>query len=215
MTAVAPHAGQPVMTFGPPLQRARAAVIAVHGRNATPRNILDLAPLIGNDAVRFVAPAAEGGTWYPNGFMFPIGQNEPGITSGISVVHALIDELVAGGIATERIVLMGFSQGACLSSTAAQRRPARYGGLLLFSGALIGPPGTAWNEDGDFAGTPVFLGCSDVDGHIPADRVRESAALFERMGANVTMRLYPGMGHTVNEDEITFARDLLRTLADG
>jgi predicted esterase len=211
--AVAPHAGQPVTAYGAPLGAARAVVIAVHGRNAAPKNILDLAPMIGNARTAFVAPAAAGGTWYPQSFLAPIEQNEPGITSGISVLHALIDDVVAHGVPTDRIVLLGFSQGACLACTAAQRRPARYGGVIVFSGALIGPPGTRWSEDGDFAGTPVFLGCSDVDGHIPAERVQESAALFARMGASVTTRLFPGMGHLVNEEEVVVARDLLATVA--
>jgi len=213
--SLAPHAGQPVVTLGAPLGAARVVVIALHGRNAAPRNILDLAPAIGNDRVTFVAPAAAGGSWYPLSFLSPIEANEPGITSGIAVIHGLIDDAIAAGVHAERIVLLGFSQGACLAATAAQRRPARYGGALVFSGGLIGPPGTAWNETGHFGGTPVFLGCSDVDGHIPAERVRESAALFERMGANVTMRLYPGMGHLVNEEEVAFARDLLAALAEG
>jgi phospholipase/carboxylesterase len=213
--ALPPHAGQPVATYGAPLGAGRVVVIAVHGRNAAPKNILDVAPLIGNDGVTFLAPAAAGGSWYPQSFLAPIAQNEPGITSGISVVHALIDDVVARGIPADHVVLLGFSQGACLASTAAQRRPMRYGGVIAFSGALIGPPGTAWSETGDLAGTPVFLGCSDVDHHIPADRVRESAALFERMGATVTMRLYPGMGHLVNDDEVAFARGLLDTLAAG
>lgn len=213
--AVAPHAGQLVVTMGPPLGEGRVVVIAVHGRGAAPRNILDLAPAIGNDQVTFLAPAAMGNAWYPKGFMSRIEENEPGITSGISVIHGLIDEAIAAGVPTERIVLMGFSQGACLSSTAAQRRPARYGGVLVYSGGLIGPPGTVWSADGNFAGTPIFLGCSDVDGHIPADRVRESAAHLERMGAVVTLRLYPGMGHAINEEEVGVGRELLRGLADG
>ena len=213
--AVAPHAGQPVVTMGAPLGAGRVVVIAVHGRGAAPGNILDLAPAIGNAHVTFLAPAAAGGTWYPKGFMAPVAENEPGITSAISVVHTLIDDAVAHGVPAERIVLMGFSQGACLSVTAAQRRPARYGGVLVYSGGLIGPPGVHWDADGDFAGTPVFLGCSDVDGHIPADRVRESATHLEQMGAAVMLRLYPGMGHTINDDEVVFGRELLATLAAG
>lgn len=213
--AVGPHAGQPVVAMGAPLGEGRVVVIAVHGRGATPANILDLAPAIGNELVTFLAPAALGGTWYPKGFMAPIEENEPGITSAISVVHALIDDAVARGVPTGRIVLMGFSQGACLSVTAAQRRPVRYGGLLVYSGGLIGPPGTQWSAKGDFAGTPVFLGCSDVDGHIPAARVRESAAYLERMGAAVTLRLYPGMGHSINDEEMAVGRGLLEELAAG
>ena len=211
-TAVEPHAGQPVARAGAPLANARAAVIMIHGRGAGPRNILDLVPVIGQPGVAYVAPAASGGTWYPKSFMAPIAENEPGISSGIAVVHALIDEVVGAGIATERILLLGFSQGACLTCTAAQRRPDRYGGVIAFSGGLIGPPGTVWAEHGDFGSTPVFFGCSDVDAHVPETRVRESAAVFERMGATVTTRIYPGMGHLVNDDEAAFARDLLAQL---
>jgi predicted esterase len=210
---IAPHAGQPVLRSGAPLTGARAAVIMIHGRGAGPRNIMDLAPMIGHPNAAYLAPGAAGGTWYPQSFMAPIEQNEPGITSGISVVHALIDEVIASGIPAERIMLLGFSQGACLACTSGQRRPNHYGGIIAFSGGLIGPPGTAWTENGSFRSTPVFFGCSDVDAHVPETRVRESAAVFQRMGAQVTTRIYPGMGHLVNEDEMGFARHLLTRLA--
>ena len=207
-----PHAGQPVLTRGKPLGEGRAVVIMVHGRNASPENILDLAPAFANPDVTYVAPAAAGGTWYPLGFMSPIEKNEPGITSGIAVIHGLIDDALRLGVETERIVLLGFSQGACLASTAAQRRPAHYGGVIAYSGGLIGPSGTVWSEQGSFSETPVFFGCSDRDAHIPEERVRSSATLFERMGATVTLRIYPEMGHLVSEDEIVFTRELLRTI---
>ncbi len=213
--ALPPHAGQPRLTAGAPLHEARAAVILLHGRGAWAQGIIGLADAIAVDAVHFVAPNAVGGTWYPTSFLSPLALNEPGITSGISVVHALIDEIVATGIGAERVVLCGFSQGACLASTAAQRRPQRYGGVLAFSGGLIGPPGVSWREERSFAGMPAFFGCSDVDPHIPESRVRESAALFERLGAQVTTRIYPGMAHTVNDDEVAFARDLLSAIATG
>lgn len=212
-TLVAPHGGQPVLRAGVPLPQARAAIIMIHGRGAGPANILDLAPVIGHPGVAYIAPAASGGTWYPKSFMAPIEENEPGISSGIAVVHSLIDEIGAAGIPLERIVLLGFSQGACLTSTAAQRRPARYGGIIVFSGGLIGPPGTVWSEEGRFQSTPVFFGCSDVDAHVPERRVRDSAAVYERMGAAVTTRIYPGMGHLVNDDEIAVARDLVASVA--
>jgi predicted esterase len=208
-----PHAGQPIQRAGAALDNARAAVIMVHGRGAGPANILDLVRVIGQPDVAYLAPAASGGAWYPRGFMSAIADNEPGISSGIDVVHGLIDDIVAGGIPAERVMLLGFSQGACLACTAAQRRPTRYGGVIVLSGGLIGPPGISWNETGDFQSTPVFFGCSDVDGHVPASRVRESAAAFERMNASVTTRIYPGMGHLVNDDEASFTRDLLATLA--
>ena len=208
-----PHAGQPVVRAGVPLASARVAVITVHGRGAGPANILDLVPRIGHPGVCYLAPAASGGTWYPKSFLAPIPENEPGISSGISVVHALIEEVIATGIPADRVVLLGFSQGGCLTSTAAQRRPDRYGGVIVFSGGLIGPPGTVWDEEGSFRSTPVFFGCSDTDAHVPEGRVRESATVFERMGAAVTTRIYPGMGHLVNDDEASFARDLLARLA--
>ena len=195
-----------------PLPRARVAVVMVHGRGAGPANILDLVPRIGHPDAAYLAPAASGGTWYPKSFMAPSEENEPGISSGIAVVHSLIDQVIDAGIPGERIMILGFSQGACLACTAAQRRPARYGGVIAFSGGLIGPPGTTWNEQGDFESTPIFFGCSDVDPHVPEPRVRESAAVFQRMGAEVTTRIYPGMGHLVNEDEASFARDLLAQL---
>ena len=210
---IPPHAGRPVVRLGAPLAAARAAVIMIHGRDAAPKNIVDLVPAIEQPEVAYLAPAAAGGTWYPLGFMAPIEQNEPGITSGISVIHSLIDEVLAAGVRAEHVMLLGFSQGACLACTAAQRRPRRYGGVMIFSGGLIGPPNSAWSEDGGFHSTPVFLGCSDVDSHVPESRVRETAAVFLRMGADVTTRIYPGMGHLVNDDEIAVARGLLARLA--
>ena len=185
----------------------------IHGRGARPESILELVPHIGHPDAAYLAPAASGGTWYPKSFMAPTDENEPGISSGIEVVHSLVDEIIAAGVSTERIMLLGFSQGACLMCTAAQRRPDRYGGVVAFSGGLIGPPGTVWTGQGSFQSTPAFFGCSDVDAHVPETRVRESAAVYERMGANVTVRIYPGMGHLVNEEEIAFARDLLSQLA--
>lgn len=209
-----PHAAQPVIAMGAPLDRARGAVIMVHGRNAEPRNILDLVPRLSRPDLAYLAPAAAGRAWYPMSFLAPREQNEPGISSGVSVLHGLVKELAAAGIPKERVVLLGFSQGACLSSQCAVEHAGRYGGLILFSGGLIGAPGTTWNFPGNFGGTPVFLGCSDVDSHVPAGRVRESAAVFERMGARVDLRLYPGMGHLVNDDEIEVARAIL-TGVDG
>ena len=210
---IPPHAGQPVLSGGAPLAQAAAAVIMIHGRGAGPGNIMELTPAIGHPAAACLAPAAAGGTWYPQSFLAPTEENEPGIGSGIAVVHGLIELVLGAGIPAERIMLLGFSQGACLAATAAQRRPDRYGGVMVFSGGLIGPPGTAWSERGDFRSTPVFFGCSDRDAHVPEPRVRESAAVFERMGALVTTRIYPGMGHLVNQDEMAFARELLAGLA--
>ncbi|HEV8124591.1 MAG TPA: hypothetical protein VGP80_10125 [Gemmatimonadales bacterium] len=210
---IPPHAGQPVLTRGRPIGQAAAVMIMVHGRNASPESILELADALDHPAFTYLAPAAAGGTWYPLSFMAEIEKNEPGISSGISVIHSLIEDTLKLGIPTQRIMLLGFSQGACLSATAALRRPARYGGVIGYSGGLIGPPGIQWDTSGSFDGTPVFLGCSDVDSHIPRARVDESAAAFEAMYASVTERIYPGMSHTVNEDEIAFTRDLMARVA--
>jgi predicted esterase len=209
-SSMPPHGGQPVETRGRPLGEGRAVMIMIHGRGAAPGNILDFVPVLEHPEVTFLAPAAAGGTWYPLSFLSPIEQNEPGISSGIAVIHGLIDEAMAHGVPSDRILLLGFSQGACLAVTAVERRPARYGGVIVWSGGLIGPSGTAWSEEGKFDGTPVFLGCSSGDTHIPEERVHQSAAVFERMGAAVTKRIYPAaMGHMVNGDEMVFARELL------
>jgi predicted esterase len=210
---ISPHAGQRIVRLGASLAAARAAVILIHGRGAGPENILELVPAIGHPDAAYLAPAAAGGTWYPLSFMAPIEQNEPGITSGISVIHSLIDEVGAAGIPADHVVLRGFSQGACLACTAAQRRPQRYGGAMIFTGGLIGPPGSAWDENGAFLSMPVFLGCGVPDPHVPESRVRETAAVYQRMGADVTTRIYPGMGHLVNDEEVAVARGLLARLA--
>ena len=206
---IPPHAGRTVVTAGVPLGHAQAAMIMVHGRNAGPENILDLAPHFDRLGFTYLAPTAAGRTWYPLSFLAETSKNEPGITSGLQVLEHLVDDVVAHGVAKAQIVLLGFSQGACLTAEFAVRNAARFGGLLVFSGGLIGPPGTTWTYPGSFKGMPVFLGCSDVDAHIPKQRVEESAAVFARMGADVTARLYPGMGHLVNDDEIAFARSVM------
>ena len=207
-----PHAGQPVLTRGRPLGQGRAAMIMVHGRGAGPENILELAAPLFHPDFSYLAPAAEGGTWYPFSFMADTEKNEPGITSGLAAIDRLVDEVVGKGVPRSRIVLLGFSQGACLVSSYAVRHAARFGGVIVYSGGLIGPPGTAWSFPGNFEGTPVFLGCSDVDAHVPAARVRESTEVFRRMGAEVTERIYPGMGHLVNQEELEFTRQLLTHL---
>ena len=181
----------------------------IHGRGASAESILSLAPALATESVAFLAPAASGGQWYPFGFMSPIERNEPGITSGMRAIERVLAHVAAAGIPAERTMLLGFSQGACLASEFVARHARRYGGLAVLSGGLIGPDGTPRDYCGSLAGTPVFLGCSDVDGHIPAARVEESATVLRRLGGDVDMRLYPGMGHLVNEDEIAAVRAIL------
>ena len=208
-----PHAGQPVRQAGTPLGEARVAVIMVHGRNAGPENILDLVPRLARPNVTYLAPAAANRTWYPNSFLADIASNEPGLSSGLGVLQSLVARIEGAGVARDRIVLLGFSQGACLTTEFAVRHASRFGGVVVFSGGAIGPPGMVWDESGRFDGTPVFFGCSDVDSHVPAARVIESADLCTRMGAVVTRRIYPGMGHTIIDDEIAWVQGLLDSLA--
>ena len=210
---VQPHKGQPVAEAGAPLGQGPAAVIMVHGRNAAPANILDLATRFERPHLTYLAPAASGGTWYPFSFMADIASNEPGISSGIEVLGALVDRVEHTGIPRARIVLAGFSQGACLAAEFAIRHASRFGGVMIFSGGAIGPEGTTWPDGHTFDGAPVFLGCSDRDAHVPERRVRETAEVFQRMGADVTLRIYPGMGHLVNDDEVAFAQGLLDAVA--
>jgi phospholipase/carboxylesterase len=201
-----PHAGGPVLTAGAPVAGASAVIIAIHGRGAAPTDILAMQPTVQRPDVAWLAPAAAGRRWYPNRFIADIASNEPDLSSALRRIEVLVEDLVAQGIAHERIVFLGFSQGACLASEFVARHRRRWGGLVMLSGGLIGPPGTTWNAPGSLSGTPVFLGCSDVDEHIPLDRVEESAAELAKMGGDVTLRIYPGMGHTVNADEIGHAR---------
>lgn len=210
-----PHEGQPVAQAGTPLGESRAVMIMVHGRNAAPRNILDLCPALNRPAFTYLAPAAANNTWYPFSFMAETERNEPGLSSGLEVLAGLLEDVLSRGIRTEHIMLLGFSQGACLAGEFAVRHAQRFGGVVLYSGGLIGPLGTTWSDTGDFAGTPVLLGCSDVDAHVPRQRVDESASVFARMGATVTKRIYPGMAHTVNEEEIRLTQGMMdAVLAD-
>src|SRR5438045_1219183 len=183
--AADPHAGQPLVTRGPKPGEARLTAIVVHGRGDSAEGILSLADELALDDVAYVAPQAAGNTWYPYSFLAPMAQNEPGLTSALGVLDGLIARLVEDGVETNRIALLGFSQGACLSLEYAARHPQAYAAVIGLSGGLIGPPGTPRAYPGALAGTRVFLGCSDVDAHIPIDRVHESADVFRRMRASV------------------------------
>jgi len=204
-----PHRGQPVLTLGPAPKDARLTMIMAHGRGASAEDMMGLAAEFGTTDVAFLAPQAAGRTWYPYSFLSPLQDNEPGISSALGVLAGLVDGLFAQRIEHGRIALLGFSQGACLSLEFAARHPQPYAAVVGLSGGLIGPPGTPRDYPGSFGGAPVFLGCSDVDAHIPLERVRESADVFRRMGASVDERIYPRMGHTVNQDEIAAVNALL------
>ena len=197
-----PHRDQPVLHAGVAPARARLAIILVHGRGGSPDDMLALAQEFTPADIAYYAPQAAGSTWYPYSFLAPTEQNEPGITSGLAKIASVIASLAVAGIGEERVVLLGFSQGACLALEFAARHPRPYAAIVGLSGGLIGPPGTPREYAGRFGGTSVFLGCSDVDPHIPVERVHETAEVFQRMDATVDMRIYPRMGHTVNRDEI-------------
>jgi predicted esterase len=205
-----PHAGQPVVSRGPAPADARLTIILVHGRGASADDILGLAGELGYEDLAYLAPQAAGGAWYPYSFLAPIPQNEPGISSGLGVLSRMIASLHDHGVRSQRIGLLGFSQGACLTLEFAARHADRYAGVFALSGGLIGPSGTPRNYPGSFAGTPVFLGCSDVDPHVPLERVRESGHVFRRMNATVDERIYAGLGHTVTPDEIRAIQEVLR-----
>jgi predicted esterase len=215
MSVDGPHQHQPVVAAGVPLGSARAAMIMVHGRGASAENILEMVESIDVGHFAYLAPQANGGTWYANSFLAPIPSNEPGISSGLQAIDDVIATICAAGIADDHIMLLGFSQGACLSLEYSARHARRFGGICGLSGGLIGPDDTPRDYSGRFNRTPVFLGCSDVDFHIPATRVRLTAELLERMDADVTMRLYPGMGHLVNEDEIAHVRRIMESLLEA
>ncbi len=227
-----PHHGLPVGEAGAPVESAKAAVVLIHGRGATAESMMGLAdelapmdepaptdePSGANVAYR--APQAAAQTWYPHSFLAPLDANEPHLSSALQAVGDVLAALEQGGIPPEKTVLLGFSQGACLATEVAARRPRRYGGVIAYSGGLIGsgeqqgvaPEDKTFDYEGSLDGAPVFLGCSGCDPHIPVRRLEQTAGVFERMGADVTKRIYPGMGHTINRDEIDYARELLARL---
>ena len=204
-----PHAGQPVLGYGAGLGKAQAAMILVHGRGASAEDILSLADEFPQPEIAFLAPQAAGNTWYPQRFTAPLSANQPWLDSALSAIQRLMEQVARAGIPPERTFLLGFSQGACLALEYAARNARRYGGVVGLSGGLIGPQVEISRYPAGLADTPVFLGCSNIDPHIPQERVVETARLLEQLGGVVDMRLYPGMGHTVNEDELEAIRRMM------
>jgi predicted esterase len=192
-----------------PLADAEIAVVLVHGRGARAEEMLAFAQAFPADGASLLAPQAVGSQWYPHSFLVPLEDNEPWLSSALNLLGRVLESVERDGPGRARTVLVGFSQGACLMLEFVARQPARYGGVAGLSGGLIGPPGTPRNYEGSLEQTPVFLGCSDVDPHIPAGRVEETASVLGAMGAEVTTRIYAGMGHTVNDDEVTEVRRLV------
>src|SRR5438034_1633980 len=183
-------------------------MILIHGRGASAADIMTVAAELMHPGFAYLAPQAAGGAWYPNPFTAPLADNEPYLSSALEVVASLL-ATIERTVPADRIILLGFSQGACLTLEFAARNARRYGGVVGLSGGLIGPPGTSRDYAGSLEGTPVFLGCSDVDPHIPKERVEESAEVLRRLGGDVTARLYPHMDHTVNRDELRFVQGMM------
>jgi phospholipase/carboxylesterase len=201
-----------MLRAGADVASARGAVIMIHGRGSSPQDILTITSHFAASDLTYLAPAAEGGVWYPQRFLVPRAANEPFLSEALGTVEQTLAYLVSAGIPQSKTVLLGFSQGACLALEFAARHPGRYGGVVGLSGGLIGADDELTGYTGDMVGTPVFLGCSDVDFHIPVERVHHTAQVFEDLGATVTKRIYPNFGHTINMDEIEHVRAILQAL---
>ena len=214
MTA-GPHAQARVLLAGVPLAEATTAAVLVHGRGATADDILGIAPMVDPGGMAFLAPQAAGNTWYPYRFLEPTERNEPWLSSALGLLSDLFGHLAAAGIPPERTALLGFSQGGCLALEFGARNARRHGALVGLSGGLIGADGAPRDHRGSLDGTPVFLGCSDVDPHIPKYRFDETAEVLRGLGGKVDARIYPGMGHTINQDELDAVAALFRPLRAG
>jgi phospholipase/carboxylesterase/glyoxalase family protein len=203
------HQGQPILMAGQPLDRAAAVMILVHGRGASAKDILTLVPDLEQPDFAYLAPQAADNAWYPNRFLAPIDSNEPWLSSALTVLTNVLDRVTEVRIPIERTLLLGFSQGACLTLEFVARQARRYGGVIGLSGGLIGPEDTPRNYAGSLDGTPIFLGCSDVDPYIPRERVQHTAEVLTELGGDVTVQLYPNMAHTISQAEIDFTRNLM------
>jgi predicted esterase len=210
-----PHRDQPTLHRGSALESAKAAVILIHGRGASATDIMALAAELSFPEFAYLAPDAAGHTWYPCSFLSPIDQNQPWLDSALRLIGKIVERATNAGIPRHRIAIAGFSQGACLSTEFVARNAARYGALIAFTGALIGPPGTRFAYTGHLAGTPCFLGAGDPDPHVPWVRVEESASVLTKLGGTVALRRYPGLPHSINADEIGQAREILSGIAKG
>jgi phospholipase/carboxylesterase len=210
-----PHGATRTLAYGVPLEEARAAMILLHGRGASPEDILGIAAAADPGGVAYFAPAANGNTWYPNTFMNPQASNQPWLNSALARIGGLISHINGAGIPTDKIVVLGFSQGACLASEYVARHAMRYGGLAALSGGLIGTDDDLTGYTGSLDNTPALFGCSNIDPHIPETRVRRSAEILKDLGAKVDVRIYPGMGHNVNQEEVDVVRTMLEALSVG
>lgn len=206
------HRNQPVFSRGRSLDSAAGAVIMLHGRGASAEDILGLVEEFQVPELAYLAPQAARNTWYPYSFLEPIERNEPWLSSALQLVASMVRKLADAGMPPSKIGILGFSQGACLATEFVARNPTRFAGLFAFTGGLIGADGALVEYSGDLGGTPCFLGAGDPDPHVPWRRVKESGTRLSAMGGKVTLRRYPGMGHTINQDEILAARQILATI---
>jgi predicted esterase len=204
-----PHRDQPVLLAGAPLAEARAVMVLAHGRGGSAQDMIAFARELDRPAFACFVPEAAGRTWYPYSLREKLERNQAYLNSALRLLKSILGKISAARIPLERTVLIGFSQGACLVLEFALRNAGRFGGIVALSGGLIGPDGTPRDYPGSFAGTPVFLGCSDVDPHIPKRRVDQTEAVFARLGAQVTKQIYPGLGHAINQQEIEAVRGML------
>jgi phospholipase/carboxylesterase len=188
---------------------AKKALIMLHGRGANAEDILSLAENLDITDYLLAAPQASGNSWYPNSFLAVPRNNEPWLSSALDLVHTVVGGFIKQGIKKEKIYFLGFSQGACLTLEYTARNADQYGGIVAFTGGLIGDKIYKENYRGDFSNTPVFIGTSNPDFHVPVERVRESANILRNMGADLTEKIYPDMGHTINQDEINHANNLI------
>ncbi|AHF99163.1 phospholipase [Halostagnicola larsenii XH-48] len=209
-----PHGNQPLERAGADLEDASAAMVLVHGRGARASGMLEFANEFARDDIAFLAPQAHRGTWYPNSFLAPIEDNQPHLDSALAKLEDVLETVESAGMPLERTILLGFSQGGCLSTEYAARNADRYGGVVALSGGLIGAEGTPRDYDGSMDGTPVFIGCGDQDPHIPVERVDESIRAFDELEAETEKRIYQGVGHTVLEDELEYVRELVDRVAE-
>lgn len=198
-----------IVEKGIDLKDAKKALIMIHGRGADAENILSLSDHLNVADFALLAPSATNNTWYPYSFIAPAIQNEPWLSSALNILHDLENEILASGIKTENIFFLGFSQGACLTLEYVARNAKKYGGVIAFTGGLIGAELNTSNYNGDFLQTPILIASGDPDPHVPVARVHESAVVLEKLNASVDVQIFPGMGHTIIEQELKAARVIL------
>lgn len=194
---------------GRPLDGASRVLILLHGRGGSAEDIIGLARHLSVDGFTLLAPQATNHTWYPYSFMMPHKANEPWMSSALENVAAVVEEVEKAGVEKKSIYFAGFSQGACLMLEYLARNAEGYGGAAAFTGGLIGETPDQSAYKGNFGGMPVYIGTSDPDPHVPVERVKFTTALLEKMGAKVTERIYPGMGHTITKEEIDEANKVI------